>query len=184
MPACRVNYIIMHGKIEEKQMIEPSQPLAKVLHPAPNFTGTTWDSDTGYKQVSLKDYLGSYLVLFFYPADFTFVSPTELLEFSSYSDAFKVLGCKLLGCSGDGPLAHREYTLKARSRGGLGPVKVPLLADPTYKVAKEYGAYVYSGADAGVAFRATYIIDKEGIIRHRSINDLPCLLYTSDAADE
>eukprot|EP00826_Nyctotherus_ovalis_P004954 TRINITY_DN110_c0_g2_i1.p2 TRINITY_DN110_c0_g2~~TRINITY_DN110_c0_g2_i1.p2 ORF type:complete len:209 (-),score=69.72 TRINITY_DN110_c0_g2_i1:1702-2328(-) len=158
-------------KEEKKSM--PSQSIARVLYPAPHFEGIAWDCESGPKQVQLSDYRGSYLLLFFYPMDFTFVCPTEIREFSNHSPAFKSLGCEVLGCSGDTPLSHKEYTSKPRNRGGLGPVLIPLLADPVHKVAKAYGAYICSGSDAGAAFRATYIIDREGIVRHRSINDLP-----------
>ena len=163
----------MHGKVEGNKSAEDPLPIVRVLYPAPHFEGKAWYCDTGAKDIKLKDYSGSYLVLFFYPMDFTFVCPTEILEFSNHYEAFKAAGCEVLGCSGDTLLVHREYTSKPRSRGGLGPIKIPLLADPTHKVTKAYGAYIYKGPHAGVAYRATFIIDENGIIRHKSINDLP-----------
>eukprot|EP00826_Nyctotherus_ovalis_P000568 TRINITY_DN0_c76_g1_i9.p1 TRINITY_DN0_c76_g1~~TRINITY_DN0_c76_g1_i9.p1 ORF type:complete len:163 (+),score=55.05 TRINITY_DN0_c76_g1_i9:144-632(+) len=105
--------------------------------------------------------------------DFTFVCPTEIVEFSSLYDSFKESKCEVVGCSGDTQFVHMEYCSKPRAKGGLGPVKMPLLADPSHKIAKAYGAYVDNGDEEGVSLRATYIIDGKGILRHISMNDLP-----------
>lgn len=149
-----------------------ARQVARVRYPAPNFSGTAW-TPSGFKKIDLKKYSGSYLVLFFYPMDFSFVCPTEIVDFSSFYDIFKESKCEVVGCSSDSQFVHMEYCLKPRGKGGLGQVKMPLLADPSHKVAKAYGAYVEDGDDAGVALRATYIIDGNGIVRHISMNDLP-----------
>lgn len=150
----------------------PHHPVARVRYPAPDFAGTAW-TPAGFKKLNLKKYAGSYLVLFFYPMDFTFVCPTEIVEFSSHYDAFKEAKCELIGCSGDSQFVHMEYCMKPRAQGGLGPVKMPLLADPSHKIAKAYGAYVDNGDEDGASLRATYIIDGKGVLRHMSLNDLP-----------
>lgn len=150
----------------------PSYQIARVRYPAPDFSGTAWTTG-GFKKINLKKYAGSYLVLFFYPMDFTFVCPTEIVEFSSFYDSFKESQCEVVGCSGDTQFVHMEYCSKPRAKGGLGPVKMPLLADPSHKVAKAYGAYVDNGEEEGVSLRATYIIDGKGVLRHMSLNDLP-----------
>ena len=147
--------------------------LARVRHAAPHFEGIAWDPSAGFKKLNFKDYLGSYLVLFFYPMDFTFVCPTEILEFSRLYDSFKETKCEVIGCSGDSQFVHMEYTSKPRARGGLGPVKMPLMADSSHKIAKAYGAYISDGDEEGVCLRSTYIIDANGVIRHISQNDLP-----------
>ena len=163
----------MEENAEDKKVSIIPPPVARVRYPAPHFSGVAWSCTSGFFNIDSKHYLGSYLVLFFYPMDFTFVCPTEIVEFSEHYEAFKEAGCELIGCSGDTQFAHMEYTSKPRTRGGLGPINLPLLADPSHKVAKAYGAYITSGPDAGVALRATYIIDGKGILRHRSLNDLP-----------
>jgi alkyl hydroperoxide reductase subunit AhpC len=112
-------------------------------------------------------------VLFFWPLDFTFVCPTEICQFSDESPKFDAINCQVLGCSVDSVFTHRAYTQKPRKQGGLGPMIIPMLADTTHSIAEHYGALIETGEDAGVALRATYIIDAKGILRHYSISDLP-----------
>jgi len=147
-------------------------PKAFVGYPAPNFEAAAYGEDGRFKQVSLSDYAGKYLVLFFYPLDFTFVCPTEIVQFSDLAHEFRANDCEVVGASIDSLFSHREYSLKAREAGGLGRLAIPLLADITKQVSKDYGAYIDHGADNGVALRATYIVRK-GVIRHISQNDLP-----------
>ena len=147
--------------------------VARVRYPAPPFSGIAWDCNAGFRKLDLKDFAGAYLVLFFFPMDFTFVCPTEILEFSKLYDSFKETKCEVIGCSGDSQFVHMEYANKPRAKGGLGPVKMPLLADTSHKIAKAYGAYVDNGDDEGVSLRASYVIDGTGTIRHISQNDLP-----------
>ena len=141
---------------------------AKVLKPAPQFEGKAYHNSI--KNISLKDYAGKYVVLFWYPLDFTLVCPTEIIAFSDKAEEFEKLGCQVIGASTDSVYAHMEYTKKPRSTGGLGDMKIPLLADPSLKISKSYGCLI---EDEGITFRATYIIDKKGILRHISINDTP-----------
>lgn len=117
--------------------------------------------------------LGKYLVLFFWPLDFTFVCPTEICQFSDKVPDFDKLNTQVIGCSVDSQFAHMEYTKKDRKKGGLGPMQMPLLSDITKQIARDYGCLIEDGPDAGVAFRATFIIDGNGILRHSSVSDLP-----------
>ena len=112
-------------------------------------------------------------MLFFWPLDFTFVCPTEICQFSDKAGEFEALGTQLIGCSIDSHFAHMEYTKKDRKKGGLGPMQMPLLSDLTKSISRNYGCLIEDGGDAGVAFRATYIIDDKGVLRHVSISDLP-----------
>ena len=105
--------------------------------------------------------------------DFTFVCPTEIIAFSNKAAEFKKTGCEVLACSVDSKYAHMEYSLKSRKDGGLGEMAIPLISDITKDIAKKYGCLCDDGDDSGVAFRATYIIDRKGIVRHTSVNDLP-----------
>jgi len=123
--------------------------------------------------VKLSDYKGKYVVLFWYPLDFTFVCPTEIVQFSDRADEFRQLGCEIIGASTDSKFAHMEWTKKDRKKGGLGPMNIPIISDITKRIASTYNCLIKKGGDEGVTFRATYIIDKEGILRHISMNDLP-----------
>lgn len=117
--------------------------------------------------------VGKYVVLFFWPLDFTFVCPTEICQYGDKAKDFRAIGCEVLGASIDSHFVHMEYTKKPRSTGGLGKMDIPLIADTTKEIARKYGCLIEDGDDAGIAFRATYIIDDKGILRHYSISDLP-----------
>jgi alkyl hydroperoxide reductase subunit AhpC len=117
--------------------------------------------------------LGKYVVLFFWPLDFTFVCPTEICQFSDRAKDFEATNCQIIGASIDSHFTHMEYTKKDRKLGGLGKMAIPMVADVSKDIAKKYGCLIEDGDDAGIAFRATYIIDDKGIVRHISINDLP-----------
>ena len=142
---------------------------AKITAPAPTFSGMAWTDGT-FKQISLSDYAGKYVVLFFYPLDFTFVCPTEICAFNDSAAHFKDVNCELIACSVDSHFTHMEYTKKPRAEGGLGEMSIPMLSDLTKKISEDYGVLT---PDNAIAFRGTFIIDKSGILRHSSINDLP-----------
>ena len=91
------------------------------------------------------------------------------------SPEFEKINCQVIGGSVDSHFVHKEWTKKDRSKGGIGEMKIPLLADPSHKISKSYGAYIEDETDdaCGVTLRATYIIDDSGILRHMQINDLP-----------
>ena len=123
-----------------------------------------------FKTVSLDDYKGKWVVLFFYPLDFTFVCPTEIIAYSERSDEFRQAGAEVIGCSVDSQFSHLAWINTARKEGGLGEMKIPLLADITKSISRDYGVLIEEG---GVALRGTFIIDPKGILRQITINDLP-----------
>ena len=143
-----------------------------IRHPAPKFKAAAWWKD-GVKTVSLDDFKGKYVVLFFYPADWSWVCPTEICEFNDKAGDFAALNCQVIGASTDTHLSHMEYTRKERKKGGLGPMDIPLLGDPSKKVSTAYGVVVESGDEAGLDFRGTFIIDGNGTLRHMCVSDLP-----------
>jgi peroxiredoxin (alkyl hydroperoxide reductase subunit C) len=140
-----------------------------VQQEAPSFTATAVMPDNAINEgFSLQDYRGRYVVLFFYPLDFSSVCPSEILAFDHRFDEFRERGCDVVGVSVDSHFAHLAWKNTAVDDGGIGPVKFPLVADLTKQVALDYG--VLSG-DA-VALRGTFLIDREGIVRHQVVNDL------------
>ncbi|KAJ3272780.1 Peroxiredoxin-2 [Borealophlyctis nickersoniae] len=146
--------------------------FARVQKPAPPFTAGAVVNGQ-FKDVSLTDYKGKWLVLFFYPLDFTFVCPTEIIAFSERIEEFRALGAEVVGASVDSKHSHLAWINTPRKEGGLGPMKIPLLADITKKIAHDYGVLADSGPDVGVALRGTFIIDPKGIVRQITINDSP-----------
>ena len=127
---------------------------AKVQHPAPDFKGQAV-VDGQFKEVSLSDYKGKWLVLFFYPLDFTFVCPTELIAFSDSIDKFKDINCEVVGASVDSHFSHLAWVNTERKKGGLGGLSYPLLSDLSRKISEDYGVLI----PAGIALRGLFIID-------------------------
>jgi len=124
--------------------------------------------------VSLADYKDKYLVLLFFPAAFTFVCPTETIAFANAMDEFKKRDAEVLAVSVDNKHALRQWNIMSRKDGGLGGTKLPLVSDITKKMSEAYGVLApEDSADAGLSLRGLFIIDKKGIIRHISINDMP-----------
>ncbi|CAF1175907.1 unnamed protein product [Adineta steineri] len=142
---------------------------AKIGKPAPDFVATAV-VDYDFKDVSLKDYLGKYVVLFFYPLDFTFVCPTEIIAFSDRVQEFLDIECAVLACSTDSHFSHFAWITKERKMGGLGKMNIPLLSDKTMEISAKYGVLK---EDEGIAFRGLFIIDTHGTLRQMTINDLP-----------
>jgi peroxiredoxin (alkyl hydroperoxide reductase subunit C) len=137
--------------------------------PAPDFHMlTTKDMDKLDQTASLADYKGKWLVLFFYPADFTFVCPTEITAFNERYEEFVDAGADILGVSVDSVYSHRAWIQTPREKGGLGPVKYPLASDITKEVSKAYQVYL---EDEGVALRGLFIIDPEGVVRYQVVHD-------------
>eukprot|EP00128_Syssomonas_multiformis_P018067 Colp12_sorted_trinity150504_noHs@30761 len=122
-----------------------------------------------FKTVKLSDYLGKYVVLFFYPADFTFVCPTEIIAFSERAEEFHKIGCEVLAASCDSVFTHLAWVNTPRKQGGLGPMKIPLIADKNHQLAKDYGVLL----EDGVSLRGLFIIDGKGVLRQITVNDLP-----------
>ena len=147
------------------------KPKAKVGLPVPDFTAPIWENGN-FGEFTLSKYQGKWVVLFFYPMDFTFVCPTEICAFNDASDNFAKINTVVVGASCDSQFVHREWALRERKQGGLAPCKIPLIADHAHEVSKIFGCYIKHGPNAGVTFRATYIIDPKGVLRHMSVNDL------------
>ncbi|MBI4055150.1 MAG: peroxiredoxin [Elusimicrobia bacterium] len=138
-----------------------------VQKPAPDFKAMAAAGKL-FKEIRLSDYRGKWLVLFFYPLDFTFVCPTEITAFSDRIEDFKKLGCEVLGCSVDSQYAHLAWIGTPRKEGGLGEIRYPLLADVTKKIASDYGVLT----EAGIALRGLFLIDPEGKVVYSVIHDL------------
>jgi peroxiredoxin (alkyl hydroperoxide reductase subunit C) len=122
-----------------------------------------------FKEVSLGDYTGKYLVLFFYPLDFTFVCPTEIIAFSEAAAEFKKIGCEVAAVSVDSHFSHLAWINTPRNAGGLGEMKIPLIADLDKSISKNYGILL----DAGISLRGLFVIDGTGKVRSQTVNDLP-----------
>jgi alkyl hydroperoxide reductase subunit AhpC len=140
-----------------------------VQKPAPDFKATAVMADGSFKEISLADYRGKYVVLFFYPLDFTFVCPTEIIAFSDAAKSFEALGVQLLGVSVDSHFSHLAWRNLPRNQGGLGQVDYPLVADLNKSIARSYDVLV----NDAVALRGLFLIDKTGVVRHQVVNDLP-----------
>jgi alkyl hydroperoxide reductase subunit AhpC len=143
---------------------------AFITKPAPDFKVKGVTEGGEFKEYKLSDFKGKYLVLFFYPLDFTFVCPTEIIAFSDRVDEFKALNCELLACSVDSHFSHLAWTNVARNQGGIGEMRIPILSDLTKQMSRDYGVLL---EDAGVALRGLFIIDDKGTLRQITINDLP-----------
>jgi alkyl hydroperoxide reductase subunit AhpC len=141
---------------------------AQVQKEAPDFTATAVVNED-FKQIKLSDYRGKYVVLFFYPLDFTFVCPTEIVAFSDRIKEFRDRGAEVLGCSIDSQFSHLAWVQTPREKGGLGGLTYPLLADLTKKISADYGVLL----DGGIALRGLFILDQKGIVRAITVHDLP-----------
>lgn len=158
-----------------------------VTRNAPEFTATAIMPDNTFKNISLADYKGKKVVLFFYPLDFTFVCPTEIIAFDHRLKEFKDRGVEVIGCSVDSKWSHWAYKNTDVNKGGIGNVQYPIIADIDKNVARKFDVLVGSEkaviiTDEGeeettvngtVALRASFLIDEEGTVRHAVINDLP-----------
>ncbi len=138
---------------------------------APEFSAAAVMADGSINEnFSLSDYSGKYVVLFFYPLDFTFVCPSELIAFDHRIKEFEDRGVQVVGCSIDSQFTHSAWRNTAVDAGGIGAVSYPLVADVKHEICQ---AYDVEFADAGVAFRGSFLIDRDGVVRHQVVNDLP-----------
>ncbi len=141
-----------------------------VSRPAPDFDmASTKNVETLRERVKLSDYRGKWLVLLFYPLDFTFVCPTELTTFSDRYEDFQRAGADVLGVSIDSVYSHRAWLETPRSKNGVQGLKFPLAADITKKVSRDYDVLL---EEEGIALRGLFIIDPKGILRYKVIHDL------------
>jgi len=134
---------------------------------APCFKNVHAVVDGEFEKVSLSDYSGKYLVVVFYPFDFTYVCPTELIAFSEANERFKDVNAEVIGVSTDSHFTHLAWTKTPRTAGGLGDMNIPLLADISKDMSRDYGVLVTDTEDGmyGAALRGIFIIDANGIIR-------------------
>lgn len=146
-------------------MSEMIRPL--VQQNAPEFKGTTVVNKE-FKEISLKDYKGKWLCLFFYPLDFTFVCPTEITAFSDRVEDFKKLGCEIVGASIDSQFSHLAWINTPKNQGGLGDIKFPLLADVNKDASRAYQVL----SDGGVALRGLFLINPNGKVAYQVVHDL------------
>jgi alkyl hydroperoxide reductase subunit AhpC len=141
------------------------QPARK----APEFTGKAVVNGA-FKDICLSQYAGKYVVLLFYPADFTFVCPTEIIAFSDRVEEFRKEECEIIAVSTDSEFAHLAWINTPREAGGIGKTNIPILSDKTHAISTKYG--VLKEAE-GVAFRGLFIIDGNSVLRQITVNDLP-----------
>ncbi|PLX93082.1 MAG: peroxidase [Desulfuromonas sp.] len=138
---------------------------------APDFTAAAVMADGSINgEFKLSDYAGKYIVLFFYPLDFTFVCPTELIAFSHRIKEFEDRNVQVIGCSIDSQFTHSAWRNTPVDEGGIGAVHYPLVADVKHEICQAYDVEFES---AGVAFRGSFLIDQQGTVRHQVVNDLP-----------
>lgn len=141
-----------------------------VTKPAPDFTAVAVMGDNTFNEnFSLSDYKGKYVVLFFYPLDFTFVCPSEIIAFDKAMNSFREKNCEVIGVSIDSHFTHLAWKNTPVNEGGIGNISYPLVADLDKKISRQYGVLL----PEGIALRGTFLIDTEGVIRHAVLNDLP-----------
>ncbi|MYA91767.1 MAG: peroxiredoxin [Synechococcus sp. SB0663_bin_10] len=141
----------------------------RVGQQAPDFTATAV-FDQEFQEVKLSQYRGKYVVLFFYPLDFTFVCPTEITAFSDRHEEFSSKDTEVLGVSVDSEYSHLAWLQTDREAGGLGDIAYPLVSDLNKTIARDYNVL---DEEAGVAVRGLFIIDPDGVIMHATVNNLP-----------
>ncbi|XP_065857209.1 2-Cys peroxiredoxin BAS1, chloroplastic [Euphorbia lathyris] len=150
-------------------VVKASSELPLVGNVAPDFEAEAV-FDQEFINVKLSDYIGKkYVILFFYPLDFTFVCPTEITAFSDRHAEFEKINTEVLGVSVDSVFSHLAWIQTERKSGGLGDLNYPLISDVTKSISKSFGVLI---PDQGIALRGLFIIDKEGVIQHSTINNL------------
>ncbi len=141
-----------------------------VTNEAPDFTAIAVMPDNSFNEAfTLSSLRGQYVVLFFYPLDFTFVCPSEILAFNKALDQFKKRNCQVVGVSIDSHFTHLAWKNTAVNDGGIGNIQFPLVADLDKSISQNYGVLL----PMGIALRGLFILDKEGVVRSQVVNDLP-----------
>ncbi len=140
-----------------------------VTKEAPDFTAQAVIADNSFAELKLSSYRGKYVVLFFYPLDFTFVCPSEIIAFNKRLADFKAKNCEVIGVSVDSKFTHLAWKKTPVEDGGIGAIQYPLVEDLTKSIARSYGI-LFNDA---VALRGLFLIDPKGTVRHSVINDLP-----------
>jgi peroxiredoxin (alkyl hydroperoxide reductase subunit C) len=139
-----------------------------VTQEAPDFTAQAVMPDNSFADLTLSSYRGKYVVLFFYPLDFTFVCPSEIIAFDKMLSRFKEKNAEVVGVSIDSHFTHLAWKNTPVDHGGIGQVQYPLVADLNKKISRDFGVLV----DDSVALRGLFLIDREGVVRHALVNDL------------
>ena len=137
---------------------------------APDFKATAVVNGSDFKEVKLSDFQGKYVVMFFYPMDFTFVCPTELHAFQEKLETFKKHNCEVLGVSIDSQFSHMAWLNTPKTEGVIKGVTYPVISDIHKTISRDYDVLI---PEAGVALRGTFLIDKSGIVQQQTINNLP-----------
>lgn len=140
-----------------------------VTKAAPEFSAQAVMPDNSFKELKLSDYKGKNVLLFFYPLDFTFVCPSEILAFNSKVSEFKERNCELIGVSIDSHFTHLAWKNTEINKGGIGNIQYPLVADLSKNIARDYGVLF----NEALSLRGLFLIDTKGVVRHCVINDLP-----------
>lgn len=150
--------------------IATTYDAAQVGKPAPDFEiPSTKNIEKLNEPVKLSDYRGKWVVLLFYPLDFTFVCPTELTAFSDRYDDFAGIDAEIIGVSTDSAFSHRAWLQTPRDKGGVEGLRFPLGADITKSMSRDYGVLI---EDRGIALRGLFVIDPEGVLRYKVVHDL------------
>jgi peroxiredoxin 2/4 len=140
---------------------------------APHFTADIARQSETMKDpltsVSLSDYANRWLILFWYPLDFTFICPTEIIALSDRYEEFQELDCDILGASTDSAYSHRAWMQIPREKNGISGLQFPLLSDQTHQIARDYGVLI---EDKGIALRGLFIIDPDGVLQYSTITNL------------
>ncbi|XP_009611809.1 2-Cys peroxiredoxin BAS1, chloroplastic-like [Nicotiana tabacum] len=159
---------VSHSK-SRSFLVRASSEVPLVGNKAPDFEAEAV-FDQEFIKVKLSQYIGKkYVILFFYPLDFTFVCPTEITAFSDRYEEFQKVNTEILGVSVDSVFSHLAWVQTDRKSGGLGDLNYPLISDVTKSISKSYNVLI---PDQGIALRGLFIIDKEGVIQHSTINNL------------
>lgn len=158
----------MIGPVFPPQLERDSMSVL-VTQQAPDFKAQAVMPDGQFKEISLSDYRDQYVLLFFWPLDFTFVCPTEIIAFSDRTADFASLGVQILGVSVDSHFTHLAWTDTDRNQGGIGKTAYPLVSDLDKQIARDYDVLLPDG----IALRGLFLIDKSGVVRHQVVNDLP-----------
>jgi peroxiredoxin 2/4 len=148
-----------------------------VTQEAPDFTADAIMPDNSFGQITLSSLKGKYVVLFFYPLDFTFVCPSEIIAFNKKLDEFKSRNCEVIGVSVDSKFTHYAWKNTKQEDGGIGNIQYPLVSDLNKNIAQSYGILF----NDSVALRGLFLIDTKGFVRHSVINDLPLGRNVSEA---
>ena len=136
---------------------------------APDFKAQAVMGDGSFKEIKLSDYRGQHVALFFWPLDFTFVCPSEIIAHEHRRKAFEERGVQLIGVSIDSQFTHFAWRQTPVAKGGIGEIGFPMVADVQHEITRAYGVEHQDG----VAFRATFLIDKAGVVQHQQVNNLP-----------